>query len=352
MRTFNKFAGTKGFISTWQYAVKWAYMITDKAKHRYRVLAFWEKHGLEATTEAFRVKRRTLFDWKKRFNEGGRKPEALNERSKAPRTRRKRIWSIETISEIKRLRTEHPNLGKEKLYPELKEFCSSRSILCPKPKTIGRLIADLGGLRMFPQKVSHFGKVKKANRQRVLRKPKDFKVEYAGHLVALDTIEKFVYGMRRYTITFEDIYTRFSFAWGTSSHASLAAKEFFNVCVKIFPYPIVYVLTDNGSEFKKHFNEELNRLYLVHFHTYPRTPKMNAHVERFNKTIQEEYIDYHLYELIDTKTFNLNLMDWLIWYNTKRVHYAFKNKYSPVQYMIYLENNPQECKSGWPHTLN
>ena len=301
--------------------------------------------------EAFNVKARTLYEWKKKLKNGGNKPEALNEKSKAPRIRRKRIWSLEILNEITRLREKYPNLGKEKIHPELLIFCKARDIKCPKPKTIGRIIADLGGLRMFPQKVSHFGKVKKTNRQKVLRKPKDFKPQYAGHLVALDTIEKFVYGMRRYVITFEDIFTRFSFAWGTSSHASLAAKEFFNICVKIFPYPIIFVLTDNGSEFKKHFNEELNRLYLTHFHTYPRTPKMNAHVERFNRTIQEEYIDYHLYELIDTKKFNHNLMDWLIWYNTRRVHYAFKNKYSPVQYMIYLENNPQECKSGWPHTL-
>lgn len=325
-------------------------MITDKAKHRYRILVFWEKYGLTATLEAFQVKRRTLFAWKKRFNVGGRKTEALNEQSKAPRIKRRRSWPIETRSEIKRLRTEYPNLGKEKLYPELKVFCNQKGLACPKPKTIGRIIADLGGLRMFPQKVSHFGKVKQANRQKVLRKPKAFKTEYPGQLVALDTIEKFVYGVRRYVITFEDIYTRFGFAWATASHASLAAKEFFNICQTVFPYPMTFVLTDNGSEFKKHFNEELNKLHLAHYHTYPRTPKMNAHVERFNRTIQEEYIDYHCYELIDPKRFNQGLMTWLIWYNTKRVHHAFKNQYSPVQFMLYLEHNPRECKSGWPHT--
>ena len=357
MRIFNKFRGTRGFLSTGHNALRWAYMITEKAKHKYRVLCFWDKHGLDATIEAFNVKSRTLYDWKKKLRQGGGKPEALNERSKAPRIRRKRTWSMEILNEITRLRSveNYPNLGKEKIHPELKIFCDQRNLKCPKPKTIGRLIKDLGGLRSFPQKVSHFGKVKKINRQKVLRKPKDFKTQYAGHLVALDTIEKFVHGMRRYVITFEDIHTRFSFAWGTSSHASLAAKEFFNICLKIFPYPIIFVLTDNGSEFKKYFNDELNRLYLIHFHTYPRTPKMNAHCERFNRTIQEEYIDYHLYELLDTKKFNHNLMNWLIWYNTRRVHYAFKNKYSPVQYMIYLEEqtikNSQECKSGWPHTI-
>ncbi len=325
-------------------------MITEKAKYRYKVLAHWQKHGLTSAIDAFGVKRRTLFNWKKALKKGGGKAEALNPGKTERKEKRKRIWSPEILLEMRRLRTEHPNLGKEKLFPELKEFCLTRSLKCPKPTTIGRLITDLGGLRMFPQHVSHFGKVKKVNRQKVLRKPKDFKPQYAGHLVALDTIERFVHGMRRYIITFEDIHTRFGFAWATSSHASLAAKEFFEICVQIFPYPIAFVLTDNGSEFKKHFNAELFRLHLTHFHTYPRTPKMNAHLERFNRTIQEEYIDYHLYELIDSKKFNLHLMDWLIWYNTKRVHYAFKNIYSPVQYMLYLEGNPRECKSGWPHT--
>jgi len=225
---------------------------------------------------------------------------------------------------------------------------------CPSPRTIGRLIADLGGLRLFPQKVSHFGKVKKVNRHKVLRKPKDFKTKYAGHLVALDTIERFVFGIRRYIITFEDIHTRFAFAWGTSSHASLAAKEFFGLCLKVFPYPITFVLTDNGSEFKKHFDIELRRLHLVHYHTYPKTPKMNAHMERFNRTVQEEFVDYHANLLLDTEAFNRKLMDYLAFYNTQRVHFAFDNKLSPVGFMLSLPHysltGGRECKSGWPYT--
>jgi len=39
---------------------------------------------------------------------------------------------------------------------------------------------------MFPQKVSHFGKVRKIKRAKKLRKPKDFKALYPGHMVALD----------------------------------------------------------------------------------------------------------------------------------------------------------------------
>ena len=45
------------------------------------------------------------------------------------------------------------------------------------------------------------------------REPKDLKAEYPGHVVALDIVERFVHGMRRYVITFEDIYTRFGFEY-------------------------------------------------------------------------------------------------------------------------------------------
>ena len=160
-------------------------------------------------------------------------------------------------------------------------------------------------------------------------------------------------------ITFEDIYTRFSFAWGTKSHASKAAEEFFAMCIKVFPYSFnfLWVLTDNGSEFKKHFSEKLKELHLTHYHTYPKTPKMNAHVERFNRTIQDEFIDWHIQDLMHPEVFNRKLIDYLIFYNTKRVHFAFQNKLSPVQFMIQAQENkqfilnmPQECKSGWDYT--
>ena len=347
------YTGIKGFVTLYNDALRYRYMITQKALEKARILAFWEKHGLQATIDAFPMKRASLFNWKKQFNQGGKIPEALNEKKRIPKNRRKRIWPKEVISEIKRIRWEHPNLGKEKIYPLLKCFCEQKNLLCPKQKTIGRLIKDCGGLRIFPKKVRHNGKIVPIKRQKVLRKPKDFNVEYPGHLIALDTIEKIIHGSRRYIITFEDIYTRFSFAWATNSHASLAAKEFFEYCIKVFPFPIAFVLTDNGSEFKKHFSEKLKRLHLTHYHTYPRTPKMNAHCERFNRTIQEEFVDYHMGELLNVRSFNNKIIDWLVWYNTERVHYAFQNKLSPVQFMLSLPvKNLQESNMGWPYTYS
>ena len=342
-----KYRGIKGILKTYDYAVRLAHMITEKAKHRAKVLTFWKTYGLKATKDAFNTKRSTLYEWQRRLRNGNGKLETLNPGKRTPQTKRKRIWKFEIIQMIKELRTQHPNLGKDKIYDELEPWCRERGWECPSESTIGRIIKDAGGLRIYPQKVSHFGKVKKLKRVKKLRKPKDFIPQYPGHLVALDTIVRIVMGRRIYIITFVDIYSRVAFAYATTSHASKAAADFFILIQKAFPYKIKYLITDNGSEFMKHFSEELKRQHVIHWHTYPRCPKMNAHCERFNRTIQEEFVDFHAHQLLNTDIFNAELANYLIWYNTKRSHHSL-NRVSPFQ---FLTNYHHQSSLGWTYTL-
>ena len=344
------FRRIRGFPAVYKNAVRWRTMVTKKAQFKFDALIFWEKYGLPATMDAFHVSRRTLFLWKRQLRSGRGKPEALNERSKAPERTRIRAWPLEVLDEIKRQRMEHPNLGKEKVRQLLIPFCRKHALPLPAASTVGRLIKDMGGLRIFPQKVlPHSGKIVRANRRTVLRKPKDFKATHPGHCVAFDTIERFIHGCRRYVITFEDLYSRFGFAWSTTSHASKAAEEFFGFCSMVFPIAFENVLTDNGSEFKKHFAEKLKELHLQHYHTYPKTPKMNAHCERFNRSIQEEFIDFHAHELLEPQKFNVKLMEYLLWFNTERPHYALQLQ-SPVQFLLQWSTTQQECNYGWTDT--
>ena len=354
-----KYTGIKGFLTIYNDAVRYQYMITKKALHKYKILIFWEKYGIKATTDAFGVKERTLFYWKALFKKNGKKPEALNEKKTIPKTKRKRVWSYEIQQEIKRLRKEHPNLGKDKLHILINPFCEQHNLPHPSVSTIGRLIKDLGGLRIFPQKISHFGKIKSIKRTKKLRKPKGFKPKYPGHLVEIDTIVKFVFGVRCYVITFIDVYSRFTFAWGYKSHSSLSAKDFFEKILKVFPYQIKYIQTDNGSEFAKHFSNLIKKLHLTHYHIYPKTPQHNAHIERYNRTLQEEYLDYHIHSLsLNPEKFNQALMDYLLWYNTERPHWSLGLK-SPLQYLFsqnlipfnfIINQTPQNCKTGWTYT--
>ena len=67
---------------------------------------------------------------------------------------------------------------------------------------------------------------------------------------------------------------------------------------------------------------------------YHRCPRINGYVERANRTLQEEFIDYALDLLFqDLPNFNSELMKYLIFYNTKRAHRGLNNL-SPIDYVL------------------
>lgn len=258
----------KGFYCTAKYALRYLDMISKKALYKAKILGFWAKHGLQATLDAFPVKRRTLFLWQQLLRNANGNNEALNEHSKRPKTLRRRNWPIEVTNQIRHLRLQYPNLGKEKIYPFLLSFCQSKKLLCPKIRTIGRIIADSPNkMRKVPTKINSRGKIIIHKKSDKLHKPKGFKAKYPGECVALDTIELFVYGYRRYVITFIDLFSRFAFAWATSSHTSQTAAKFFLLVKTIFPYNINNILTDSGGEFKKYFDSLLQAEKKNHWHT-------------------------------------------------------------------------------------
>lgn len=131
----------KGFYRVASYALRMEQK-NETSQHRLKLLKFWSKHGLEATQEAFGVSRRTLYRWQKRLHEQEGHETALIPRTRAPVSRRKRHWPPVVIAEICRLRSQYPNLGKEKLHPLLEPFCQMRQLPCPSARTIGRLMAD------------------------------------------------------------------------------------------------------------------------------------------------------------------------------------------------------------------
>jgi len=149
----------RGFVKLARYGIRWTRMITTKAKHKLKVLGFWKQYGLKAALAAFGVSRRTLFGWRAILAQGNNQPESLNERSKRPKTVRKRLWPKPVTDHIKQLREEHPNLGKDKIKVLLAPLCQTSKLPCPSTSTIGNLIKDMGGLRKFPVKVKHNGKV-------------------------------------------------------------------------------------------------------------------------------------------------------------------------------------------------
>lgn len=59
---------------------------------------------------------------------------------------------------------------------------------------------------------------------------------------------------------------------------------------------------------------------------YARKPIYNGKIERYNRTIQEEFIDPNLELLFeDIHHFNYKLTDWLLYCNTKRPHSSHRD---------------------------
>ncbi len=80
-------------------------------------------------------------------------------------------------------------------------------------------------------------------------------------------------------------------------------------------------LTDQGSEFKGAFSRPHLEQGLTHGHPYPETPKMNAHCERFKRSLQESFVDDHEDLLFtDRALFNEKLADWIVFDKTRLPH--------------------------------
>ncbi len=345
MRIFNKFRGTRGFISGWEREVRFQYMITEHAKRRTRILTFWKKHGDGATREAFGVSRRTLFRWQSALQGSGGKLEGLNPISTAPRRRRRRIVLDECVLRIVELRRDHPRLGKDKIAVLLAQGGHRISA-----STVGRILADLkqSGRLRSPVGLSLSGRTgtlieRPFKRRTKLRRPHGYRV------LEVDTIVRFIDGVKRYILTGVDTERRCAFAAAYTNHGSRSAADFLARAREVLPDCPASVQTDNGSEFALHFATACHDLGITHFHTYPRSPKMNAHVERFNRTLDEEFLRYHRALLRDdVRAFNDRLVDWLLWYNGERPHYAL-GQVSPFRSM--MASLPLgECQMWWTHT--
>ena len=349
--------GVRGFVNIHNDALKWNRMLTNKAKHKVRVLVFWEKHGLDATLDAFPHKRSTLFEWKRMLKKNNGRLESLNEKSTCPRNKRRPEWNPLAVEFIGNQRNQHPRLGKDKIKPLLDEYCRTNSIKTESASTIGRIIEYLKEKGRIPaeKKLSLMAKTEnliehsKIKRKKVRRK--DYQPEQPGDLLQIDTIVKFINGIKRYIITAIDLKSEFGFAYGYKNHSSQATADFFAKLQQVAPFQIKHIQTDNGYEFDHHFRDYAVKQGITHFHNYPKCPRMNAYVERFNRTIQEEFVDYYKETLSKSlAVFNQKLIQWLLWYNTERPHWTL-GQTPPMRYVVNnLILTPQKSRMLWTHT--
>lgn len=279
-----------------------------------------EEYDDEATKATYGTSRATLFRWQKILKEGASKLKSLVPKSTAPKKKRQRAIP-KPVEELILKERSMEKVGKEKLAVLIKQD----GVESQSASMVGRMLKDLkkqGKLR-DPKKLSYYAKTERlVEKKPAQTRPKLRSKGHDGPLAKADTIVRFTGGIRRYILTAIDLESEFAFAYGYVSHASKAAADFMRTFKSVAPVPLTHVQTDNGSEFKDHFEILCEKENITHFLTYPRSPKMNAEIERFNRTLSEAFIAKNQMLLsCDLEEFNRRLMERLLWYNTRRPHW-------------------------------
>lgn len=146
-------------------------------------------------------------------------------------------------------------------------------------------------------------------------------VELPGDLVQMDTIHMMKDRKERiYVYTLIDLYSRWAYARAVEKISTHKTLHFVRKAQKQFPHSFSTLQSDHGPEFSQNFTE---RIKISHRHSRVRKPNDNAHIERFNRTIQEELLNTLPR---DVSKINHALRAWLPYYNEERLHMGIELK--------------------------
>ena len=146
-----------------------------------------------------------------------------------------------------------------------------------------------------------------------------------GDLVQIDTIHTMQSEKKRmYTFALIDVYSRWVYAKAYQRMNAATAVKFVREAQRKSVFHFSMLQSDHGPEFGKWFVERVQK---SHRYTRIGKPNDNAHIERFNRTLQEECLDGHKRT---AEAFNGALKKYLPYYNTKRLHLGISLK-TPAQ---------------------
>jgi putative transposase len=282
------------------------------------VLKHGNKHGWRAVVDAYCVPKSTYFRWRKMLSGSGGKLASLIPKKTAPYRVRQPMTSTFVLGQIKKIRDENGNLGKDKIKVMIDEYTKKLSLKTISASTIGRVI---NRYNLYQKPYRQVKRKNKYARYRVKSAPK---VKAPG-FVEVDCVTFSILGKRCYFVCLIDVYTKLaSVTFLSSPPSSLATRNALISFRQNLPFPIHIVQTDNGSEFLGKFHQYLEQENTPHQFTYPHSPKINGVIERFNRTLQDEFLKVTKAIRKDYLTLDNHLQKWLNWYNNLRPHYSLK----------------------------
>lgn len=180
--------------------------------------------------------------------------------------------------------------------------------------SVGRVLARAGLTS------SWYGQKGKQQRKRIPRPH----IKQPGDLVQVDAIHfaDWRTKQRCFVYTLIDLKSRWAFAAYSSRLTPELSSYFVAAAQKAAGFSFKMIQTDNGGEFGRRFEHLLEIQGIQQRRIRLGRKNDNAHIERFNRTIQDECLGRWPNPLYIPE----KLQDYLVFYNTKRLHLSLQGK--------------------------
>jgi transposase InsO family protein len=302
--------------------------LSRDARRRLDMLDWHRAHGanVSRTARHFGYSRPTVYRWLRRYDRFHL--ETLEDRSSAPRRRRRPTWTLGQLGAVRELRARYPRWGKAKLRVLLR-----REGLHLSTSMVGRILCRLrrsGDLAEPLRSIRR--RMRSWRRPYAIRKPAGWAVERPGDLVQIDTVEIRPFAGHPFKqFTARDVISRWDTLEVRRSATARLASEMLDALALRMPFPVRAISVDGGSEFMAEFEAACQARGIALFVLPPRSPKLHGAVERANRTHTEEF-----YEVTDAllapDDIRTELLAWEWTYNTVRPHQAL-GYLTPAEYL-------------------
>jgi transposase InsO family protein len=308
--------------------------LSRRARARLDYISWHRAHGatVALTCRHFAIARSTFYRWQSRFDAAHLA--SLEDRPSRPTHRRRPSHTVDQIRAVKELRERYPRWGKDKLAVLLRREGITMSV-----SMVGRILARLAHTGELHE--PRFSRISARQHRRVrphaVRKPAGWPISRPGDLVQLDTLDVRPWpGLVLKQFTARDVVSRWDVVELRRSASAASATGVLDALAARMPFPVRAIQVDNGSEFMAGFEAECERRGLHLFVLPPRSPKLNGHVERANRTHTEEF-----YEVTEAQPalepLAAALIAWEHTYNTVRPHQAL-GYLTPAEYLASLDS--------------
>ncbi len=301
-------------------------ILTQKAKKRQAVVKLAEKKGKSFASAMYGVSLSSVKRWCKRYDGTW---QSLREKSHKPHSNKRQHTKAEEEIIIKAFKEKYYRYGWDGVYDEAVKAGYTRSFsgMVYAAKRLGLTFEN---------------SKKKPPRRHDRRYPE---LTVPGEKVQID-VKEIPYnclrgsvrrdGKHLYQWTAIDECTRIRFVYGFEEHTPENSVKFLNMLVKVFPFKIQTIQTDNGTEFtykyiseteKSPFEKRLEELKINHTLIPPRTPWHNGKVERSHRNDQRYFYNWETFRSVEE--LNEKLKFHLKWSNNKTMRTLGRK--SPMQ---------------------